>query len=774
MMSERIKFQIDVSRILEVLTRQIYDSPYALLRENIQNAYDAILVRMFRKRTSFDPLITVTITERMVKVEDNGIGMSSDELKNNFWRTGASGKNTDEARSAGVVGTFGIGGLANFGICRILTVETESMRDGTRTKSIADRDSLSLEQDCILLERLTPTGQPGTTITAELASNHTIEVGNAIAYLQPFVSHIPMPVIVNGILVSTKPLEESCPSDASRWTRSVAGCTAQSWQCDLEIRISENGVVWTSIDNIKLNGTSLEGKVVLKQGMGQVMAFRSGFGLARTGVLSYYTFGGAADMRILQPTAGRDALTGQSIQTVQSLVSAVEEMIAPIIAETQYVDLNTSFMNWVVHRNRYDLCGNLSVTIMPGERKMSLQEVSELSKRMPVNSYSGFDEAITKAYASDENPLILISHSNPRAQCEENYLARYAKVTKVSSEPQAVSVRPESSWTMAEAALAFRLAQILDNDYFVPVRIQYGEISHNLPMLVKEDTKPTLLTLSSKNSSIAMLLQCYASDYSAFGPFVKDFIRNVVFQRIAHLVPSSTREGAESFLKMLRRQRETFEYDLNDMRRMEEVIAGFSKGDLSFTEVVNVALATAQKQQQVVSVQDMRSAVSVIPDVVQYQEVLQKEESGAAKEVLFPFSPKPSILRPDVETDAKLLVLDETENTYGFKGLLRLSEKAYNDKGEFFLQPHSTEVIWGGQRIIFIFRHMSGAFGFYYDVQLNELLSIPSAGRIFETLTIVLKNSIFIPIPSDLYQYFTPVGNEKKRFDVRYDILYPE
>ena len=76
--------------------------------------------------------------------------------------------------------------------------------------------------------------------------------------------------------------------------------------------------------------------------------------------------------------------------------------------------------------------------------------------------------------------------------------------------------------------------------------------------------------------------------------------------------------------------------------------------------------------------------------------------------------------------------------------------------------------------IIFIFKHVSGAFAFYYDVLLDELLSIPSGGKTFETLTIVLKNSVFIPIPSNLYQYFTPIENEKKRFDVRYDILYPD
>lgn len=774
MTAEKIRYQLDVSRVLEVLTSQIYDSPYALLRENIQNAYDAILIRKFRNLGSFEPLIKVTITDRMIKVEDNGIGMSSDELKNNFWRAGASGKNTTEARSAGVVGTFGIGGLANFGICQTLSVETESMTDGTRTKSVADRDTLSVEKDCILIEKLAPTGRPGTTITAEMASNRTIDVNNAISYLQPFVKHLQLPVIVNDVVVSLKSLEESCPSESHPWSRLVPRCASQSWQCDIEIRVSENGIVWTSIKNMQLNGTPLEGQVILKQGVGRVMTFRSGFGLASTGVSSHYSFGGVADMRILQPTAGRDALTDESIQTLQSLVSAVEEMIAPIIAETQYVDLNTSFMNWVIERNRYELCANLNITMMPGERKMNLREACGLSKRVGVNSYSGYDEAIAKAYASDDNPLIRISRSNPRAKCEETYLAQYGNVTKVSDEPKLLNIRPDSSWTMPEAGLAFRLAEILETDYFVPVRVQYGEISHNLPLLVKGDVKPVELTLSSKNPSITMLLECYNSDYPAFGSFVKDFTRNVVFPRISNLVPSSTREGAESFIKMLRRQHETFEYGLNDMRKMEEVIADFSKGNISFAEVVNVALATAQKQQQVVSVQDMQSAVSVIPDVIQNQEVLQKEEARPAGIVFFPFAPKPAIVRSDVETVAKLLVLEESTNTYGFKGLLRLADKAYYEKGEFFLQPHSTEVIWGGQRIIFIFKHMSGAFGFYYDVRLNELLSIPSAGRAFETLTIVLKNSIFIPIPADLFQYFTPIGNEKKRFDVRYDILYPD
>ena len=42
---ERIAFDVETSRILQILSSEIYDSPKAFLRENLQNAYDAILMR---------------------------------------------------------------------------------------------------------------------------------------------------------------------------------------------------------------------------------------------------------------------------------------------------------------------------------------------------------------------------------------------------------------------------------------------------------------------------------------------------------------------------------------------------------------------------------------------------------------------------------------------------------------------------------------------------------------------------------------------------------
>jgi len=80
--------------------------------------------------------------------------------------------------------------------------------------------------------------------------------------------------------------------------------------------------------------------------------------------------------------------------------------------------------------------------------------------------------------------------------------------------------------------------------------------------------------------------------------------------------------------------------------------------------------------------------------------------------------------------------------------------------------------VWGGQKALFIFEHHSGEFGLYYDLQTQNLISSQPGGGSFETCTIVMKNRIFIPIPTEIESSFLPQPEEKKRFEVRCDILY--
>ena len=121
----KIAFKVEFSRILSLLADQIYQSPLALLRENTQNAFDAIRMRQARGQ-KFTPSIELSIAGAQITVADNGVGMTPEEIEENYWYAGRSGKNTAEAREAGVVGTFGTGAMANFGIADELIVESES------------------------------------------------------------------------------------------------------------------------------------------------------------------------------------------------------------------------------------------------------------------------------------------------------------------------------------------------------------------------------------------------------------------------------------------------------------------------------------------------------------------------------------------------------------------------------------------------------------------------------------------------------------------------
>ena len=65
-------------------------------------------------------------------------------------------------------------------------------------------------------------------------------------------------------------------------------------------------------------------------------------------------------------------------------------------------------------------------------------------------------------------------------------------------------------------------------------------------------------------------------------------------------------------------------------------------------------------------------------------------------------------------------------------------------------------------------------FGLYYELQGPEHLAENPGGQAFMTSTIVLKNQIYIPVPEQIQDRFIPLGNDRKRFEVRFDLLFPQ
>ena len=768
MSTELIPFQIETQRVIQLLAKQIYQSPLALLRENTQNAFDAVRQRL-HMGIQFQPRIDIRLAPDTIVIADNGIGMTPDDLKQHYWTAGSSSKNNESARAAGVVGTFGIGAMANFGIADVLIVETESATTGQRTKCRAEKIRLSLTESCIERQELPPSGESGTTITAHVSADSHINVQQGRNYIAEFVSLVDIPVYVNGELVSQRKLEDAVPLVPETWRlEQSAQKIGERLSADLCLVLSNNADIWLKLTNLVWSDRSLSGRILLRSSHPVLNTFRSGFGLATASVNSAYQFGGIADLLVLEPTAGREALTVDGLQLLQSMMTEIDAFTSLTLAQRDECDASTPFLNWVVSHNRYDLCGRLKMSISPGDR-VFLNEVTKRSIENPIMLYEENDPAVIRIHASDDSPLLVLARSNPRRRCEENYLKKYAKVKVISTAPVIKGRRAYGQFSIAESALAYRIESILEMDYFLKCTLEFGTIIPELPVLVENSPGKVCVILNPNGQTVKLILGLYETEFGAFGSLAKDFVRTVIFPRVADYVPSSTRQGAEAFLKAIRRPRELFEYANDDLGTLPKIWEDYNEGLITMEQAVERSKTAVRTSVQIVDA--AASARDVVPDVIQNEQALQ----NAAVENALNLDPSPAITRLEATTSAKLLVIEESEPALrGYRCFLAITDKVREEMGEFFLQPHRTSVVWGGQKTLFIFMHHSGQFGLYYDLQTREPVDAPAGGGTYPTATIVLKDRLFIPIPDEIRASFIPKTGERKRFEVRTDILRAE
>ena len=753
---KKIAFRVEFSRILELLADQIYQSPLALLRENTQNAFDAVLMRQAHG-DEFEPMIQVTVDDEQIIVSDNGIGMTAQEIETHFWYAGKSGKNTEAARAAGVVGTFGIGAMANFGVADELSVESQSAVTGERTLSSVRKSELSTETEGISVTPIPQKGEPGTTVQAHLVPMSGVSVQEARTYLLEFVEFVDISVLFNDDKLSGTKHRAVLPSERHTWSHCQKISLAGILTGDLELRGMASGELRVILEDVQsVPGPGKPGSVVLVQGGNAIRTLRSGFGLSTVAIHSWYQWGGVIDLAILKPTAGREALDASSNQLLQQIVSDLDNLISPIAAEHDESFANDGFLQWITATGQFALCGPLQVAPRPSGKA---EVLSSLVKRSGVRYYSGHDESVIQTYASEEEPLIVFSRRGPRRDCELGYLITQG-VNEVDITPRVKKEFPIASQSFAHSALATRVALILEEDYFLGVDIRFGSISGGLPLLVTDTNVPVVIFLDPDSTSVAPLLALYRDDYSAFAPFVKDFVRSAIFPRIAKLVPSSTREGAEAFLRHLHVNREVFEYEFEDKADLEDIIEELRAGRLTTTEA---ARRLTDMDRSFVSVSGASTAPlsSVVNEMG--DETADEDPSDS-------FDSRPGIDRREEETSARILTSEEPVN--GYTCFLSLSDRVRREKGDFFRQPHSTEVVWGGRKVIFIFQHHSRRFGLYYDILCPRLVGVASGGGPRISSTILAKNRTFIPVPNEIVDDFLPEAGERKRLEVRCDILY--
>ncbi len=149
-------------------------------------------------------------------------------------------------------------------------------------------------------------------------------------------------------------------------------------------------------------------------------------------VNSTFGFGGAIDLRVLQPTAGREALETESLQLLQSIVSDIDGFVSLEIAKRPESNMNLNFMNWVVQHGRYELAQHVRIRLEPGGAELPLQDIRTHSSQTKWKFYVGSDAAIIAAFATEDTKLLVTATANPRRQCQIEYLRRFTKAEEIS------------------------------------------------------------------------------------------------------------------------------------------------------------------------------------------------------------------------------------------------------------------------------------------------------------------------------------------------------
>ena len=129
------EFQAESKKLMDMMINSIYTNKEIFLRELISNASDAIDKLYYKSLTDtsvgmnksdFRILITRDKENRILTVEDNGIGMTKAELEENLGTIAHSGsldfKQDNKDENIDIIGQFGVGFYSAFMVADEVTV----------------------------------------------------------------------------------------------------------------------------------------------------------------------------------------------------------------------------------------------------------------------------------------------------------------------------------------------------------------------------------------------------------------------------------------------------------------------------------------------------------------------------------------------------------------------------------------------------------------------------------------------------------------------------
>ncbi len=229
-MQKQGNIKISSENMMPIIKKWLYSDKDIFLREIVANGIDAItkynkLVSMGEANpdeNGYNVKISVDKKSKTLTVEDNGIGMTADEVEKYITQIAFSGASDflekyEKAGGDGIIGHFGLGFYSAYMVSEDVEIFTKSYKDEPAVHWESDGNSTYTIDDCDKSER-------GTKIVMHIANEEKefLEESNIKNLVKKYCSFMPYNVYVNfkgdgkdEPLNTTTPLYAKIPKDCT-------------------------------------------------------------------------------------------------------------------------------------------------------------------------------------------------------------------------------------------------------------------------------------------------------------------------------------------------------------------------------------------------------------------------------------------------------------------------------------------------------------------------------------------------------------------------------
>jgi molecular chaperone HtpG len=226
MNTESGKISVQTENIFPIIKKWLYSEKDIFLRELISNATDAIsklkkiaLTEQFEGGDDYKIQLSFDKEARTLSIEDNGIGMSADEIKKYINQIAFSGaedfiKKYETAESkAGIIGHFGLGFYSSFMVSTKVIIESKSYK--AQESAVKWESESGTEFSLSTIEK----ESRGTKITLYLdsESGEYLDKWKLKELVKKYCDFLPVPITVEGEEANKrKPLWSESPSSLKK------------------------------------------------------------------------------------------------------------------------------------------------------------------------------------------------------------------------------------------------------------------------------------------------------------------------------------------------------------------------------------------------------------------------------------------------------------------------------------------------------------------------------------------------------------------------------